>query len=424
LKLVNGNRVIIIGGGPAGSFAAIHVLRFAAEAGLRLDVTIFEGRDFSQPGTAGCNRCAGILSPTLLANVQSVGLNLPEEVIQAKLDSYVLYLGDTQTTVHQPDQSRGIVAIYRGSGPQLGARPFPHSFDNWLLEQAAARGAKIQPLSVKTIQRCPRPVIITANGQYEADFVILATGANARPPLDASWQYHSPATETMLQGETPCPANFPSSSVQVLFGSMPGLIFGSLIPKGRYVSVSLLGHKLPADAINTFLKSSGLAVWFKDTTSTLCMCTPKIVVSAATGYYDDRFVAIGDAAISRYYKDGIGTAYLTAEAAAWTAIHHGVAAEDFAAGYSPLCRRIAVDNHYGRLLFQLWGVTRRMPVLLNAWQKAVLAERDRPPKERILTRVLWGMFTGDETYRELFWLSVSWPAVTGLLRNLLKKSGD
>jgi flavin-dependent dehydrogenase len=424
LKLVNGNRVLIIGGGPAGSLAAIHVLRFAAAANLQLDVTIFEGRDFSRPGAAGCNRCAGILSSALLANLQSVGLNLPEEVIQAKLDSYILHLGDIQTTVHQPDQSRGIVAVYRGSGPRLGVRPFPRSFDNWLLEQAAARGAKIQPLSVKTIQRRPRPVIITANGQYEADLVMLATGANARPPLDAGWQYHPPATETMLQGEVPCPDNFPSGSVQVLFDSMPGLTFGSLIPKGRYMSISLLGHKMSADSIHRFLKSPDLAVWFRETTSPLCLCTPNITVGPATGYYDDRFIAIGDAAISRYYKDGIGTAYLTAEAAAWVAIHRGVAAEDFAAGYRPLCRRIAVDNYCGRLLFYLWGVTRRMPILLNAWQKAVLAERDRPPKERILTRVLWGMFTGDETYRTLFRLSANWSAVKGLLRNLFKKSGD
>ena len=136
-----------------------------------------------------------------------------------------------------------------------------------------------------------------------------------------------------------------------------------------------------------------------------------MAVGPARGYYADRLAVIGDAAVSRLYKDGIGTAFLTAEAAARTAVERGVAAADFAIGYRPVCRRIARDNLYGHLLFRLWAGTRRRPFLLSGWRRAVEAERSRPPEAHLFTRVLWGMFTGDETYRDIFWLTLSGPAL-------------
>ena len=46
IRLQNGSRVCIIGGGPAGSFSALHLLKLAQEHGIHLDVLIFEPRDF------------------------------------------------------------------------------------------------------------------------------------------------------------------------------------------------------------------------------------------------------------------------------------------------------------------------------------------------------------------------------------------
>ncbi len=420
MRLENGSRVVIVGGGPAGSFAALHLLRLAQAASLRLDVTLLEARDFNRPGPGGCNKCAGILSSSAVRNLHTLGLTLPPDVIQSELDAYVLHLGGTQLPIHRPDAARRIFSVYRGSGPRLGEPPFPRSFDGWLLDQARERGADVRRVRVQSIRPGLRPIVATAHEQLEADLVILATGVNSRAPVDPAWGYRPPRTETMAQDEVSLPGGFLDESVHIFFDHLPGLIFGGLIPKGRYANISLLGRKLPPDAVSDFLEGQGLASLFPGGATLLCGCTPRVVVSSASGYYADRFAAVGDAAITRLYKDGIGAAFVTSEAAARTAVGRGVSRADFATGYRPVCQRIAADNRFGRLLFRLWDVPRDVPFLLNAWQRAIMAEATQPSAAQIHTRVLWGMFTGDESYQSIFLLSISRAALIGFLRGMLR----
>jgi flavin-dependent dehydrogenase len=289
-----------------------------------------------------------------------------------------------------------------------------HSLDSWLLEQARERGADIQRVRVQKILSGPKPVVLTPRQELTADLVVLATGINSRSPLDSHWRYASPRTEVMAQDEVILPVEFPTDRVSIFFDHPPGLIFGALIPKGRYANISLLGQKMPLDAIPAFLEGHGLLERFSLDGHGLCGCTPRVAVSMAANFYADRLVAAGDAAVTRLYKDGIGAAFLTAEAVARTAIQRGVARADFAAGYKPVCKRIDTDNQYGRWLFRLWYLSRRSPFLLNAWRRAVQAEASLPTAAHVYTRVLWGMFTGSESYRKLFWLSIGWNALSGL----------
>jgi flavin-dependent dehydrogenase len=420
MQLVNNSRVVIVGGGPAGSFTGLHLLRLAKEANLDLEVTILEARDFDRPGPSGCNMCAGILASTLVRNLKLLGLILPPDVIQAEVNTYVLHLRGMELPIQRPDSTQRILSVYRGSGPRLGESFPPRSFDGWLLNQARSQGVEVRHARVRAIRPGHRPLIVTTNGDLEADLVVLATGVNSHVPLNPAWGYRPPRTEIMAQNEVRLPDGLPKDSVHIFFDYPPGLIFGGLIPKGRYVNISLLGRELPANAINDFLEGQGLLPLWPDKVPLLCGCAPRVAVSPALRYYTDRMVVVGDAAVTRLYKDGIGAAFKTAEAAARTAIQRGISRQDFAAGYRPVCRHIAKDNLYGRLLFRFWASARRSPFLLDAWRHMILAEAGLPPAAHIHTRILWSMFTGDESYQRIFWLSFSRPALRSLWQNLLK----
>ena len=122
----------------------------------------------------------------------------------------------------------------------------------------------------------------------------------------------------------------------------------------------------------------------------------------AKRYFGDRWVAVGDAAVTRLYKDGIGAAFSTAEKAVHTALTVGISEAAFRKGYRPLCKEIVKDNNYGRILFRLWDLTLRFRVLMRVWVGIIRSEEDLPRSQRIHSRLLWGMFTGSEPYRQLF----------------------
>ncbi len=91
LRLENGSRVAVMGGGPAGSFFSYFLLELAEKAGIGLKVDIYEPRDFSIPAPRGCNMCAGVISETLVQNLATEGIALPASVVQKAINSYVLH---------------------------------------------------------------------------------------------------------------------------------------------------------------------------------------------------------------------------------------------------------------------------------------------------------------------------------------------
>ncbi len=385
-------------------------------AGPRLRVSLYEAADFDRVGQPGCNKCAGILSSTLVRKLEGAGLRLPPDVIQSEIDSYVLHLGSLSLPVSRIDPERRIYSVFRGRGPREGTAPYPRSFDAWLLDEARLRGAEIKRGRVNRVLRGERPRVLVAGETVEPELVVVATGINSRAPLDPSWHYVPPRAETMAQDEFALPPGVDERVVHVYFDHPPGLVFGAVIPKGRYANVSLLGRALAPDAVSDFITGHGLTQLRAEGRAGLCGCAPRVAVSAARGYFADRLVVTGDAAVTRLYKDGLGAAAVTAEAAARCALERGVAGRDFALGYAPTCRRIAADRAYGRLCFRLWELTRRTPLLLRSWQQAIKVEESLPPDARMHARVLWGMFTGDMSYRRLFWLSVSPRALMALAR--------
>jgi hypothetical protein len=86
------------------------------------------------------------------------------------------------------------------------------------------------------------------------------------------------------------------------------------------------------------------------------------------------------------------------------AVERGIAREDFARAYAPFCRSLASDNLYGKLLFDLSLRAMQNSILARACVERIRAEASLEVSRRTFSRLMWGMVTGDESYRDLFWL--------------------
>jgi flavin-dependent dehydrogenase len=278
------------------------------------------------------------------------------------------------------------------------------SFDNFLLQQAINRGAIHIQSRVRQVSWEGRPIIHTRLGDFPADFLILAIGINSKSPLDPEFGYHPPRTEIMAQDEVMRPENWSPNEVHAYFQRPSGLSFGAIIPKGRYLNISLLGKGFTRDSVDEFITAQNLTEALRyESTGSMCGCNPRIAVSAAHHFFGDRWVAVGDATVTRLYKDGIGTAFQTTKCAISTAMNVGISQEAFHKHYAPVCRSIDRDNAYGFMLFRLWNFVLKSPTLLSAWKGAIQREMSLPIKGQVHRRVLWGMLTGDEPYRKLFY---------------------
>jgi len=113
-------------------------------------------------------------------------------------------------------------------------------------------------------------------------------------------------------------------------------------------------------------------------------------------------VFVGDCAVTRLYKDGIGAAYTTAKAAATTAVFQGVSAADFKRHYWPACRYLNHDNTIGKLIFAFTRQVQRLAFSKRGILRMVAREQSQKGGTSRMSGVLWDTFTGSATYRDIF----------------------
>jgi flavin-dependent dehydrogenase len=402
LPLSDGARIAVIGGGPAGSFFALSALQAAENLRRRVDVTIFERKDLARAGPAGCNMCAGILSRRVSNGLDVLGVALAPEVVLGAVGEYRLHCQGGSFPIVPADPGRHVVSVYRAGGPVRSPYPRIHGFDDFLLGQAEQRGARIVHEIVDDIALTPTPSVRVAGCRESFDLVVLAIGVNGRLPSLDQLSYVRPRTEIMAQDalliRTEHMRAQMDGTVHVFFDQMPGLIFGALIPKGNFATVSLLGRRLGKDSIGDFVSLPEIRAVVGELPARSCGCRPRVAVSSAKFPCADGFVAVGDASVSRLYKDGIGSAFLTAHAAAQTALLHGVSRKAFEAGYAPVCRKIERDNRFGRMVFGITQKSKTNAFFMRALTRTLSEEANQPPGERILSQILWSLFTGDADY--------------------------
>jgi flavin-dependent dehydrogenase len=349
--------------------------------------------------------CAGILSSRTVHGLDTLKLALPPDVVMGRINVYTLHWNNQHIPIAPPDATRQVLSVYRSGGPRHSPFAPVSGFDQFLLDQARARGAQVLHERVEKISFASQPRVTTSARAEEFDLVVLATGVNALPPAFENLAYHPPITETMAQDELVMehlPRAEMNSAVHIFFDQPRDLLFGALIPKGHFVNVSLLGTRLDRASVQQFLTDPQVARVIGQHPPQACGCQPRIAASPAQNFFADRFVAIGDACVTRLYKDGIGSALITARTAAETALTRGIHRAAFATHYAPVCRAIARDNRLGRAVFALTGASRRSPLLMRTLARALAAETHQAPRDRLTSQVLWSLFTGDADYSEIF----------------------
>ena len=110
---------------------------------------------------------------------------------------------------------------------------------------------------------------------------------------------------------------------------------------------------------------------------------------------------VGDAGVSRLFKDGLGAAYITSKACATTAMIHGVSKKDFQQFYLPACKRLDVDNKLGKMVFLTVDLFKWIPILSRGMLRMVQREQQPNVKDKDMSMVLWDTFTGSNTYRSI-----------------------
>ena len=413
LALSDGSRVGVIGGGPAGTFFTHFLLRLAAAVDLDVAVDIYEPRNFAYQGPAGCNHCGGIVSESLVQLLATEGINLPPSIVRRGIESYVLHMDIGNVRIETPLHEKRIAAVFRGNGPRV-SEPIgaSGSFDGYLLELAASSGAKVVRKLVNEISwDGGRPQVTSSDGATATyDLLAVAAGVNSQALQlfgEVAPQYHSPKTlktficEFKLSPEALDRHIGPSMHVFLL--DIPRLEFAALIPKGEFLTLCLLGHDVDNALIDTFLSAPEVKACFPDgaVPSPVCHCFPRVNVVAAARPYGDRIVWIGDSGVARLYKDGIGSAYRVAKAAAKTVVHHGVADEDFRRHFWPACKRIDNDNSIAKVIFAVSGLVQKLRFLRRGVLRMTANEQRRQARRRHMSTVLWDLFTGSAPYREV-----------------------
>jgi flavin-dependent dehydrogenase len=429
-QLEDGSSVAVVGGGPAGSFFSYFLLKLADVAGVDVKVDLYEPRDYTCAGAGSCNHCGGIISESLVQLLATEGINLPPTVVRRGLDSYVLHMDVGSVRIETPLQEKRIAAAYRGAGPKGSSGLEAGSFDRYLQQLAVGEGANLIPRRVSDLTWVDgRPVVTARNEEPRTyDLVVGAVGVNSAAlklfeKLD--FGYEPPGTtktficEFLLGEQTILEHMGPSMHVFLL--DMPRVEFAAFIPKGDYLTLCLLGDSIDKKLVQSFLDQpevQGALPPNVDLALPNCNCAPKINVRRAIRPFRDRMVLIGDSGVARLYKDGIGSAYRTAKAAATTAIFQGISEEDFRSHYWKACRVINNDNTIGEGMFRFTRLIQKLPFARRGVLRMVSGEQQVEGTRRPMSTVVWDLFTGSAPYREVFVRTIK-PAFVGrLLWNL------
>lgn len=443
-RLPNGASVVVVGGGPAGSFFSILALRKAREQGRKLELTIIEkkkelyfcGLSLPLSGAGGCNYCAGGISPKLADVLRENNLTLPESVIESKSKTIVVH-GEWKSVELPIPAGRDMFSVFRGTRPRQRVDRCSN-FDSFLMSQAVTAGAHVITGDVIDIRYSPagKPLIHyqtpADNGKaseiLEADMAVFSGGVNQVPGMELQTNRLFEALTSMLPGFRPpkvrkaviAEIQLKEDLLRDIEGEVHFALYGSreldiemssMIPKDNWITLVLLGKSVDKAAPSEFIQVMKQFLDLphirrllprKAVLNPVCLCHPNMTVGGATNAFGHRVAVIGDMVVSRLYKDGLYSAYLTASALADCVIDNGVDRTSLKKHYWPTVKHLHNDNRFGAVVFLLNRIVFSNRLLGRIFYQALITERKtQPADKRRLAGVLWRIASGDDTYRRI-----------------------
>jgi len=435
IELVDGSRIAVIGGGPAGSFFGYYALDYARRFDLDLQLDIFEAKDFTKIGAAGCNHCGGIISESLVQKLATDGIVLPSEIIQRGVNTYTMHTEQGARVIHTPSDEHRIASVFRGCGPKGCLDKSQRGFDNFLLGLCQKNGAQVIHEKVTSLERTEDGILVGCSKSpvRKYDLVVGAVGLNKKTLSlfkNICPSYTLPeVTRTYISEFFMKPADIDASfgsSMHVFLLDLPQITFGALIPKENYVTLVLLGEDIDKDVVQSFISSeqvkSCFPADFPVERAMPCQCYPFVNVKQGNHAYADRVVLVGDSASSKLYKNGIGAAFTTGRAAASTAIFEGIGEKHFEKYYAPICRDLDKDNQVGKFIFLVTKLIQKSPILKRGVLDRVGREQVNSKSPQLLSSALWDTFTGSAGYRNILKRFINPKLILGLLWSILSSN--
>ena len=444
----------IVGGGPAGSFFAICLLREARHLKKEIEVVIVEKKtalriEDDNWWIKGCNFGAGGISPRLSAIMEQEGISVPPEIIRGEINRIWIHGMWKNIPIKVPSQMK-MYSVFRGSLPSKIIDK-QRGLDGILLGKAVEEGAILLQGEVMEIlcMNSDMPMLTVKSDSGDvismpASFIAVATGINARTgkdykenPLIHSIQEINPGfvparLRKTIVFEIRVPREILEKNLKnevyfIEYGSKDlRLEHVALVPKGDYLTVSAIGKcidkaVLPKETrkiIDKIVRLPQLERILPDISNypVACACSPRMTVSVAKNPFAHRLAIIGDAVGSRLYKDGLYSAFRTASQLAHIIMHEGSDKRTLVREYGKTVKWLSMDNRFGKIVFRLIRLTFSAPFLSRILYQTFATElKIKDKSKRPLGQILWKIASGYANYREILGDMFSFRALQSVL---------